>query len=384
MRRIVAITGIRSEYDILYPVLKAVNEHQRLDLKVVVTGAHCADMFGRTERLVENDGFPVAERIESLLNANTAGSRVKSAGIQLTGLAQTIERLKPDFILVAGDREEALTGAMCGAYMNIAVAHMCGGDYAVGNVDDSVRHAVTKLAHLHFPMSELSRRRILRLGESPWRVHCVGNPALDRLRTTPKISRAELSRRLGFDVERGPLLVVLQHVISSEMDDARRQMTVTMRAASSLGCKCVIIYPNSDAGSGGIGGVIEEWLPKMPFAGAFRNLPREEFVNLLRSADCLVGNSSLGILEAPFLKLPVVNIGNRQKGREHAGNVIFVPHDVGKITKAVRRALEDRAFRMRVQKCANPFGDGHAGRRIARILSAVETGKKLLVKEMTF
>jgi GDP/UDP-N,N'-diacetylbacillosamine 2-epimerase (hydrolysing) len=383
-RKILVITGIRSEYDILYPVLRSIKKHSALELQTIVTGTHCSNKFGKTEQLVIKDGFPIAERIESLLDSDTPGSRIKSAGIQITGLVQTIERIKPHIILVAGDREEAITGALCGAYMNIPVAHMCGGDYAEGNVDDSVRHAVTKLAHLHFPMSLKSKQRIIDQGEESWRIHCTGNPAIDRLLDTPKISKNKLSKKLKFDVTQKPLLLVIQHAITSEINKAYNQMSKTLEAVAALKYPAIISYPNSDAGSKHIINAIETYAPEIPNTLVYQNLPRQEFVNLLRTVDVLVGNSSLGILEAPALKLPAVNIGNRQKGREHTDNVLFVKHNVQDICSGINKALYDKTFRKKLENCENPFGDGQAGIKIADYLAKAKLDKHLLIKKWTF
>ncbi len=383
-RLVLAITGIRSEYDILYPVLDAIRRRDEMDVQIFVTGAHCSKDFGKTEKLISADGFKIADRAETLLASDSLASRVKAIGFQIPALVQTIERISPTFLLVAGDREETITAALCGTYMNVPVAHMCGGDYAEGNADDSVRHAVTKLAHIHFPMSKKSAERIIKMGEEPWRVVCAGNPALDRLIAMPAIGKAELSKRLNFDLTKKPLVVVLQHPITSESKYAGKQMEVTLGAISKMKHPTIVIYPNSDAGSADIIQAIERWLPQNTFAKAFKNLPRAEFVNLMRNADVLVGNSSMGILEAPTLKLPVVNIGNRQKGREHADNVIFVGHNEEEITSAINKALYDKKFLQKVKKCKSPFGDGRAGERIARVLATLPVDEKLLIKKGTY
>lgn len=383
-RKVLVLTGIRSEYDILYSVMKAIEAHPGLELGVVVAGAHCSDMYGRTEELIRRDGFTVIERMETLLNSNTLAGRVKSAAIELQGLVQTVERYMPDFLLVAGDREECLVAATCGAYMNIPVAHLCGGDRVTGNTDDSVRHAVTKLAHLHFPMTQGSAARIKAMAEQDWRIFCVGNPALDRFLMEPEMDAADLFGRLGFRRREGyPLLLVVQHVMSSESRYGYEQMSVTLDAVAESGADAVIIYPNSDAGSQDIIRAIEERLPSMQYVRAYRNLPRPEFINLLRHADVLVGNSSMGIVEAPSLKLPVVNIGGRQTGREHAENVIFSGHDREEILAGIRRALSDGDFRAALASCSNPYGDGDAGVKIAEVLAGIELGRRLIVKEWT-
>jgi GDP/UDP-N,N'-diacetylbacillosamine 2-epimerase (hydrolysing) len=384
MRKILGVTGIRSEYDIMSTVFRAIERHPDLQLEVAVSGAHLSDAYGCTIRQIRADGFRIADEIESLLNADSASSRVKGLAIQLQGLVQTVTRLRPDVLLVLGDREEAMTTALVGAYMNLPVAHIAGGDRVVGNVDDQVRHAVTKLAHLHFTTNDESSERIRRMGEQEFRIHTVGNPGLDRLLSEPQLSDAELSARLGFELKAAdPLIVVIQHVISTEIEDAYRQMRITLEALAELGLTSVLSYPNTDAGGQQMIRAIREF-EQAPWLHAYKSMPRAEFVNVLRRAHCLVGNSSAGILEAPLLKLPVVNIGNRQKGRLHAQNVAFVPHDKVAIQEAVRRAVLDRAYREAVSRCANPYGDGHSAERIANILASARLDARLLIKDMTY
>jgi len=355
-RKILVLTGIRSEYGILFPVLRAIQEHPQLELLVVAAAAHCSPALGHTVEMIEQDGFPIAERIESLLSSNTPGGRIKSTAIEMLGLVQTLERLRPDLIVAVGDREEPLVAAFCGVHLNIPMAHLCGGDYVIGgNADDSIRHAVSKMAHLHFPMSEMSAERLRRMGEEDWRIHCTGNPGLDRLFWEPPLTREELASRWGFALGQSPLVVIIQHPVNAEAGDAARQMAITLEAVADVRCTAILIYPNSDPGSHDTIRTIESYLPKTGHLHAFRNLPQSEFVNLLRHAGVLVGNSSLGILEAPALRLPVVNIGNRQNGREHAANVQFVPHEKAAIQHATERALFNAGYREEVAQCHNPL-----------------------------
>lgn len=383
-RHIVAITGIRSEYDILSSVFAAIHSHAALRLSVIATGAHLSPVYGNTVCAIRADGFDVVEEIESLLDGDRDSSRIKGLAIQLQGLTQALRRLHPDMLLVLGDREEAMSTALAGAYMNIPVAHIAGGDRVVGNVDDQVRHAVTKLAHLHFVTNEESRERVLRLGEQPFRVHNTGNPGLDRLLAEPVIDAAEISQRLGFEIRDGePLLLVIQHTLSSEIPSAYQQMRATLEAVRTLGVKTVLSYPNSDAGGSELRRAIHEF-EGLPFLYTAKNLPRLEFVNLMRRAGCLLGNSSAGILEAPLLRLPVVNVGNRQSGRLHAENVQFVTHDANVIVKAVHRALFDEGYRATVRACHNPYGDGHSSGRIAALLAEIPIDNRLLIKDITY
>lgn len=384
-RKILGITGIRSEYDIMSSVFRAIDRHPGLELKLVVTGAHLSDAYGSTVSEIRKDGFFIAEELESLLDADSDSSRVKGLAIQLQGLVQSVRRERPHFILVLGDREEAMTAALVGAYMNIPVAHVGGGDRVIGNVDDQIRHAVTKLAHLHFVSNDESHRRVIQLGEQPFRVFNVGNPGLDRILEEPLLSAQQLSQSLGFPIEDGePLILLIQHVISTEIDQAYIQMSTTLEAIQKLGVKTVLSYPNSDAGSHQMVKAIHEYEGRLPFLFTARNIPRTEFVNIMRRARCMLGNSSAGILEAPLLKLPVVNVGNRQKGRLHAENVQFVDHDPSAICAAVTQAVFNEEYRKHVSGCKNPYGDGQASKRIASTLESIELNRQLLIKDITF
>ena len=383
-RKILGITGIRSEYDIMSSVFRAIADHPTLELTLAVTGAHLADTFGYTVKEIYADGFEIADQIESLINGDQASSRVKGLAVQLQGLIQTICRTRPDFLLVLGDREEAMTAALAGAYMNIPLAHVGGGDRVVGNVDDQIRHAVSKLAHIHFVSNSESLERILRLGEQPFRVHNVGNPGLDRLLQIPSLTPEQLTSRMGFAIkEEDPFIVLIQHPISSEIGDAYNQMKVTLEAVGELGVTTILSYPNSDAGGQQAIRAIREY-EHLTFFHAIKNIPRLEFINLMRKASCMVGNSSAGILEAPLLKLPVINVGNRQHGRLHADNVQFVRHVKDEIKNAIHRAIFDQAYRETVAKCSNPYGDGQSSARIAEILSTIPIDEKLLIKDITY
>lgn len=381
---VLAVTGIRSEYDILYSVFKAISKHKDLNLKVAVTGAHLAESFGHTIDEIESDGFEIVDHIESLLSGNKESHRVKGASLQIQGLVQTVLRVKPDFLLVLGDREESITTALVSTYMNIPLVHIGGGDRVVGNADDQIRHAVTKLAHIHLTTNSESKKRVLLLGEQDFRVHNVGNPGLDRLLETKKLSLSQISENLKFNIpENEPYIILIQHPLSSEVKDAYCQMKITLDSIKVLGIPTIISFPNSDAGGLEIIRAINEF-SSLPFVCSFKNIPRLDFVNLLRNAACLVGNSSLGILEAPLLKLPVINVGNRQTGRLHAENVQFVPHQKSAIIKAIKRAIYDDDYISIVKNCKNPYGNGKSSKKIAQIIANTVIDKNLLVKDITF
>ncbi len=383
-RVVIGVTGIRSEYDIMSSVFKAIEEHPQLDLELIVTGAHLSDSYGYTIQDIRDDGFMIADEIESLVNGDRLSSRVKGLAIQLQGMVQTVVRVKPDFLLVLGDREESISTALVGAYMNIPVAHIAGGDRVIGNVDDQVRHAVSKLAHIHFVTTQESYERVISMGEQPFRVFNTGNPGLDRLIKVNELPYEQLSERLGFELKHGePFILLIQHVISTEVEQAYFQMKETLEAVKELGIKTIISYPNSDAGGQQMIKAISEYnhLHNLYVA---KNIPRLEFVNIMRKASCMLGNSSAGIMEAPLLGLPVVNVGNRQKGRLHAENVQFVPHDKNTICMAITKAIYDKEYRSRVAKCSNPYGDGKSSEKIADILANIPIDEKLLIKDVAF
>lgn len=384
VRKILGVTGIRSEYDLMSTLYKEIDRHPNMALELLVTGAHLSSVHGNTIEEIERDGLKIADQIESLIQGDALSSRVKGLAVQLQGMVQSVVRLRPDILLVLGDREEAMTTALIGAYMNIPVAHVAGGDRVIGNVDDQVRHAVTKLAHVHFVTNEESQQRVMALGEEPFRVFNTGNPGLDRLLAVPELSRKQLSDRLGFGIgEEEPLILLIQHVISTEVEHAYEQMKQTLEAIRQLGVKTILSYPNSDAGSQQLIRAIREY-EHLPFLFTAKNIPRLEFVNIMRNASCMLGNSSAGILEAPLLKLPVINVGNRQKGRLHAENVQFIEHDTDAICRAVRKAVYDNGYREQVKQCSNPYGDGTSSKQIANVLATIPIDEKLLIKEITY
>lgn len=381
--KVLGITAIRSEYFLQRPIFEAIDTHPDLDLRLIVTGAHLSSLHGHTIKDVENDGFHIVDRIDSLIHSDQAADRLKGAADQLRSLVETVADQNPDWLLAPADREEAMTMALCGAYLGLPTAHYGAGDRVVGNVDDMVRHAVSRLSHLLLTTNEDARQRLIRAGEEDWRVHNVGHSGLDRLRTTPQLSREDLARQLGVATVESPYLIVIQHPLSSEIDAAGDQMRETLAAITELGLQTFISYPNSDPGSKQIVSVIEA-ARNQPNLHVFKNVPDVLFVNLLRDAAALIGNSSLGLLEAPFLKLPVVNVGRRQTARQHTTNVFFVPHDRKRIIEQVRAILADNETQELVRNCQNVFGDGHTGEAVAELLARTSRDSRLLNKDLSY
>jgi GDP/UDP-N,N'-diacetylbacillosamine 2-epimerase (hydrolysing) len=380
-RKIAVVTGTRAEYGIFKPVLKAIQARPGLELALVATGMHLSREFGYTITEIKRDGFQIAARVDMMPADDTPAAMAESVGRGITGLVRAWQRLKPDIILVLGDRTEPLAAAVAGAYMNIPLAHIHGGDVC-GNIDDSARHAITKFAHIHFPATKTSAERILKMGEEAWRVRLVGSPALDVVLHEPLLPAAALAQKYALDLAR-PLVLVIQHPVTSQADEAPQQMQVTMEAVVASGRPAVVLYPNSDAGGRRMIEVIREY-QKNPLIKAFPSLPRREYLSLMKLARVMVGNSSGGIVEAPSFGLPTVNIGIRQDGRERGANVIDCDHRKNDIIRAIKKALADKEFLAEVKKCRSPYGDGRASRRIAEILSEMEITPQLLQKKITY
>ena len=381
---IIGITGIRSEYDIMSSVYDEITRRKNLDLKLIVTGAHLSKKYGYTINEIKKDGFEIISEIKSLQKDNTLGSRVKGLGIQLQKISVELSNLKPDFLIVLGDREESMVAGLLSAYMNIPLIHIGGGDRVVGNVDDQVRHSVTKLAHIHCATNEESKERILRLGEQPFRVFNFGNPGLDRLIRTPKIPLKKINELQNFiQNDEEQYLLLIQHSLSTESEKSKSQIEITFQAIKEMKIKTIVIYPNSDPGSEAIINVIRKH-ENLKYIKSIKNIPRISFVNILRNASCLIGNSSCGILEAPAIKIPVINIGNRQKGRLHSENVKFVNHDKKEIKDAIIKALYDEKYIQYIQKCSNPYGDGKSSKRIVNLIDSLIIDENLLIKDITY
>jgi len=296
-------------------------------------------------------------------------------------LTSKIKEISPDMILLLGDRGEMLGAAIVSTYLGIPIAHSHGGDVS-STVDEQVRHAITKLAHIHFPATEKSAERIIKMGEDPNNVHIVGSPGLDVILNEKDMPMDELKKRIPIDFDK-QFIVMLQHSVPTEPEKAVEQVTPTLEAIKELGIQLVIIYPNSDAGGRAIIEKIKEY-ESLGFVHTFKNLDRSAYLSLMKRAAVQVGNSSSGMIESASFKLPVVNIGTRQFGRERADNVIDVDYDKEQIKAAVQKALTDDAFKKTVKNCKNPYGDGTAAKKIVNVLSKVKIDKNLIQKRITY
>jgi UDP-hydrolysing UDP-N-acetyl-D-glucosamine 2-epimerase len=378
-RTIGVVTVARSDYGHLIPLLEALRDTPGITLQLYVAGAHLSPRFGHTVDVIVADGWPITERVEMSPDSDTAEDVAAAAGIGLAGFARGFARGRPDLIMLLGDRLEMLAAAVAALPLTIPVAHLHGGEVTEGAIDEQARHAITKLAHLHFPAAEPYAGRILQMGEESWRVHCCGAPGLDRLARLASVTREELARRVGLPLLR-PTLLVTFHPVTLEPEETGRQVGELAAALEAVNGTVIITYPGADVGHREVISRLEALAASRPETRMAIGLGEDGYCSLLREADVMIGNSSSGLIEAPSFGLPVVNVGSRQRGRLRAANVIDVEPARNEIVAGVRRAL-DPAFRASLAGLVNPYGDGHAAPRIAKVLAGVELGPRLLRKQ---
>lgn len=385
-RRICVVTGTRAEYGPLRTVLRAIDRHPKLELQLIVTGMHLLRKFGHTIDRIRADGWRIDAQVRMQTGRDDAYGEAEATGRGVQGMARALRRLGSDVVLVVGDRLEAFAGAAAGLCARRFVAQIHGGDRALGDLDDSLRHAITKLSHIHLVATPDAARRVRRLGEDPSRIFCVGAPGLDEMRTIRKPSAAWLRETLGWD-RVGDYALIVQHPWGRTAEAERRDMLATLAAVAAAGLAGVILYPNSDPGHSGIIEAIHERVSGVGHrvSGPARwfvapSLDRDTYVRVLRGARILVGNSSSGIIESATAGVPAVNVGPRQAGRLKCGpSVIDCPPGKDAVLRAIRRAL-----RARVRSDNSIYGDGHAGRRIAAVLAQLTLDETFLRKLITY
>ena len=380
MRHIAILTEARSSYGYLRPIVKLIEADPDLDYSLIVTNQHLLPDFGYSVEDIERDGLRITDRIYMTLDGYTPATMCKSLGVLLLGLTDTFVRLKPDIILAIGDRGDSLMAAIAGAHMNVPVAHIQAGERS-GNIDGLTRHAITRFAHIHFASGQDAADRLLKMGEEEFRIFMTGAPQLDELVRGDVAPPEEVAERFRLDLDQ-PVLLVLQHPVTEEFGEGLEQMAETLEAISELRHQTVVIFPNTDAGSHELRLMIERY--HRPFMRVERNVPRRLYGGLMQVASVLVGNSSSGLIEAPAIKLPAVNIGDRQRDRARGSNVIDVPHDRRAIVEAVRRALSPE-FRRQVENGSSPYmSDGRVSERIVEILKTIPIDEKLLRKQIAY
>jgi UDP-N-acetylglucosamine 2-epimerase (non-hydrolysing) len=367
-RKLCVVTGTRAEYGLLYWLMKEIAGDPGLALQLIVTGTHLSPFHGMTVDAILADGFAVDARVDMLLAADTPSAVAKSMALCTIGMAEAFDRLNPDCTILLGDRYELLAAAQAAMLARIPIAHIHGGEATEGLIDEAIRHAVTKMAHLHFVTAEPYGRRVAQMGEDPARIFMVGAPGLDYIRRTPPMSRPELASSLGLRLDRRLFLVTYHPVTLSDADPGKAMQALLQSLGDYPDAEVVITGTNADPGNQSIAAVIDRWVAKA--AGRAISTPslgQRRYLSLMGLADAVVGNSSSGIIEAPAVGTPTVNIGERQRGRLRAASVVDCGESVAEIRAALATAL-DPAFRASLAGMRSPYGEGGAAERMVAVL----------------
>jgi UDP-hydrolysing UDP-N-acetyl-D-glucosamine 2-epimerase len=378
VRTIAVVTGSRAEYGLYKSTLTAIVQAPDLALRLMVCGTHLSPAFGQTVDAIEADGFAVSDRIETWSGADSPEAIAGTISRGIAGFARAFAEARPDVVLLLGDRYDMLAAGAAALPFALPLAHIHGGELTEGLIDEAIRHSMTKMSHLHFVANEVYRNRVIQMGEQPERVFVSGGPGLDAIRTTPPTPRYELERRTGIALEPAPLLVTF-HPVTLEYRATVAQMAALMAALARVDRPLLFTYPNADTAAHDIISAIEDFVARHGNARAIKSLGTADYFGLLEESAAMVGNSSSGIIEAASFRLPVVNIGNRQRGRLRAANVIDCVPKSGAIGAAIKRAVAPE-FRASLEGLVNPYGDGHAAERIISVLSTIPLGAALVEK----
>lgn len=372
MRRICYISGTRADFGLMRSTLQTIRDHVALDLSVIATGMHLSPFYGNTVEEIAAAGLRIAARVPVPLEPATGATMARNIGIMLGAFTDALESERPDVLLLLGDRGEMLAGAVAGIHLNIPVAHIHGGDRS-GTVDEPVRHAVSKLSHLHFTATEEARERLIRMGEDPAHIHVTGAPGLDGLTGGELPDREEVARLHGLDPSR-PFALVVYHPVLQEAATAADEVRALLAALTGAGVQVLAMMPNADAGSDGVRAALAE-AKGAPGVTVRTHLARPAFVAAMARADLVAGNSSAGIIEAASFGTPVLNVGPRQNLRERNANVVDVDAAGPAMAEGLARLLAHGRFPLQ-----NVYGDGRAGERIARLLATETLDEALLMK----
>lgn len=375
MRRICYVTGSRADWGLMESTLKKIHAHPKLTLEICVTGQHLLPQYGLTVKDIQASGLPIVAEIPVDLDGTRGGDMARAIASELLGLTNTMEASQPDAVLVLGDRGEMLAATLAAIHLNIPVVHLHGGEYS-GTVDDSVRHAISKLAHYHLTATSEAKNVLTHMGENPERIYVTGAPGLDGLTESLYPSRHVLCETLGLDSQM-PVILMLFHPVVQESLDAKQQTEAILNALTETQAQVLCFCPNSDAGGKDIEIVIDDFCMK-PHFHKITHMKRQEYLAWLANADLLIGNSSSGIIEAASFNLSVLNVGSRQRNRERSGNVVDVAADKDAILEALLRMLGQKK-----QHYTNVYGDGHAGEKIASILASISLDRHVLSKPRT-
>lgn len=375
MRSVCVVSSGRADYGLLYWPMKLIQQDPDLELQTVVTGMHLSPAFGMSVHLFEQDGFPVSKRVDMLLADDSAVAVTKSLGLAVIGFADAFEALRPDIVVLLGDRYEVLAAAQAALIAKIPVAHLFGGDTTEGAFDESIRHSITKMSHLHFVSNAVSQQRVLQLGENPKHVYNVGATSLDAIKRATFLNREAFFASIGFIPRKYNLLVTFHPVTLGRIDSVE-QFSALLKALDQLGSDYGLIFtrPNADSEGRKLNGLLDAYVEHHNTASCFTSLGAN-YLNALKHIDVVVGNSSSGIYEAPSFAIPTVNIGDRQKGRLQADSIVNCKPESEAILTAITNVVGQR-----FEGQENPYGDGNSSIRIVEQLKAVSDPQQLLQK----
>jgi len=378
-RKICVVVNSRANYGRIKSVLREINKSPTLELQLILGASALLHRFGDVQEIVRADGFKISNKVYLIIEGENPTTMAKSTGMAIMELATMFENMKPDIVVTVADRFETMATAVAASYMNIPIAHTQGGE-VTGSIDESVRHAVTKLSHIHFAATKKAAKNIIKMGEDPSSVYCTGCPSIDVIADLDLSLPPDIFHRykgVGPDLDASrPYLVVLQHPVTTEYGDGIIQINETLKAVEAIGMQTAWLWPNVDAGSDDIAKGLRKYREKKnpDFIHFYRNFSVEDYARLINNCACIVGNSSSALREGAFLGVPAVNLGTRQQNREHGENVIHVNYNSDEIEDAIRRQIKNGRY-----KESNLFGEGLAGEQITDILAKVEVNiqKKL-------
>ena len=371
-KKICIVILSRANYGSIKTVLEEITKSSKLTLQIVLGGSAVLEKYGTLDEILKKDGFKANRKLSFMLDGENPETMTKSTGLAIVEISTALKSLKPDFVLTVGDRYETMATTICATYMNIPLIHTMGGESS-GTIDESIRHATTKFAHIHFPATKKAKKKIIKLGENKKNVFFVGCPRIDLVKKTLTKKRSDLNKVLtGLGVGREfnlnkDFLIIMQYSVTTEYEDSKKQILNTLKAVTNFNIPTLVFWPNSDAGSNLISKGIRTWREKN-FEKKFwflKNLPTETFYELLKKAKCMVGNSSSGIRECSYLGIPFVNVGTRQKNREKGQNTINASNNPKDISKAIKKALKLKPKKSKI------YGEGNAAKKIVKVLEKI-------------
>lgn len=370
MRKICVITGTRAEYGLLYWVLKLIKQDKDLHLQLIVTGMHLSSEFGLTYKQIENDGFYIDKKIKILLSSDSSTGISKSMGLAMISFSEAFEELQPDLVLVLGDRFEIFSAVSSAMIARIPTAHCHGGEATEGLIDESIRHSITKMSHIHFCSTEKYKRRIIQLGESPNSVYNVGALGIENINKLKLLSKIKFEKSISFKLNKKYSFLVTFHPVTLENSTSEEQVNELLKALDNIeNCKIIFTKSNSDTDGKVINNRIDKYVKKNPDKSVcFTSLGQLRYLSALKHVDCVIGNSSSGLIEAPSFKIATVNIGDRQRGRILGNSVISCNSKKEDIEKAIKKSISNSFKKNVLSKVKNPYGEGDSSDFIIDIL----------------